>query len=295
VQTVAQEILEMDPIGERTACVLRNTFDQLYHGRHTGRYRWDQLYKTEKTHCGTLVEINLQREFKFGDGTDLDYRIAGVEVDCKYSQTPGGWMIPPETLDHLCLVISASDVESKWSMGLVRITSARLRPGVNRDAKSSLNEEGRKAIHWLFQDAPLPPNILLQLPEEVVNGIMRLSSGQKRVNELFRRTLGMRVGRGVVETVAQQDDSMKRVRTNGGARTLLRPEGIVILGQYHSHTAIARALEVPVPGPGESVAVRLSPASQDDPCVVRIEGRWWRVADANDPVVPAPLLPSTAP
>jgi hypothetical protein len=26
------------------------------------------LYKTEKTHFGTLVEINLQREFGFADG-----------------------------------------------------------------------------------------------------------------------------------------------------------------------------------------------------------------------------------
>ncbi len=38
---------------------------------------WDQLFKTEKTHCGTLVEINLHREFKFQDGTKLDYQIAG--------------------------------------------------------------------------------------------------------------------------------------------------------------------------------------------------------------------------
>ena len=33
-----------------------------------------RLYKTQKTHCGTLVEINLQLEFRaeFADGKALD-------------------------------------------------------------------------------------------------------------------------------------------------------------------------------------------------------------------------------
>ena len=70
----------------RVATVLRDTLDQLYDGQRTGRYKWDQLHKTEKTHCGTLVEINMQREFQFADGKKLDYKIANTEVDCKYSQ-----------------------------------------------------------------------------------------------------------------------------------------------------------------------------------------------------------------
>src|SRR6266704_2051576 len=92
LRSVVAEILKLDPKGLRTAQVLRNTLDQLYDGQRTGRYFWEQLYKTEKTHCGTLVEINLQREFNFADGDKLDYRIGGADVDCKYSQTQGGWM-----------------------------------------------------------------------------------------------------------------------------------------------------------------------------------------------------------
>ena len=42
--------------------------------------RWDQLYKTEKTHFGTLVEINLQREFGFADGVAMDFAIQGVDA-----------------------------------------------------------------------------------------------------------------------------------------------------------------------------------------------------------------------
>jgi hypothetical protein len=65
---VADELMSRDPDGTRIAAVLRRTYDMLLDGQHTGRYRWGQLYKTEKTHFGTLVEINLQREFGFATG-----------------------------------------------------------------------------------------------------------------------------------------------------------------------------------------------------------------------------------
>ncbi len=95
---VAAALRSKDCDGSRTARVLRETLDQLYDGARTGRYRWDQLYKTEKTHCGTLVEINMQREFGYADGEELDFSIAGLEVDCKYSQRIGGWMIPLDVM-----------------------------------------------------------------------------------------------------------------------------------------------------------------------------------------------------
>ncbi len=291
LEIVGAEIRRLDPQGLRTAKVLRETLDQLYDGQRTGRYRWDQLHKTEKTHCGTLVEINLHREFKFEDGDTLDYRIGGIEVDCKYSQALGGWMIPPEAHDHLCLVAWADDTSSRWSMGLVRATPDRLNTGGNRDRKATLNQSGREAITWLFDRAPLPSNILLFLDRATVDRIMNLKSGQQRINEIFRVALGQPVGRGVVATLGQQDDYMKRVRANGGARTVLQPEGIVILGQYSSHAAIARDLGIPVPENGESISVRLVQTKSRGTGVARIDGGLWRVATPADPVTRAPVLP----
>lgn len=289
---VVAEISRLDPTGSLTAQVLRGTLDQLYDGQRTRRYRWDQLHKTEKTHCGTLVEINLHRGFGFEDGDKLDYRIAGVDVDCKYSQKNGAWMIPPEAEGELCLVVWAEDAVSEWSMGLVRITSDRLSVGTNRDRKAQLNPKGRGAITWLFDHAALPPNVLLQLDRAVVDKIMALDSGQQRVNELFRSALGLIVGRAVVATVAQQDDYMKRVRANGGARSTLRPEGILVLGQYESHRSVARQLGVQPPGPGETVSVRVAPASTPGPAVALIANRLWKIATPTDSVVAAPELPS---
>jgi len=252
----------------------------------------DQLYKTEKTHCGTLVEINLQREFKFDDGEDLDYRIADIEVDCKYSQRMWGWMIPPEAIGHICMLVWAEDTSNpKWSMGLVRIRPALLNPGNNRDAKATLNRAGRDSILWLRENGQLPPNVLLQLGDNVVARIMNIRSGTQRINELFRCALLKSVGRAAVATVAQQDDYMKRIRANGGVRTALKPEGIVILGQYRSHALIAAALCIPIPVCGDSVSVRLAPACSRGPGVVEIGGSIWRVAESDDPIVVAPDLP----
>jgi hypothetical protein len=293
LESVAASIRALDPRGERIAQVIRYTLDQLYDGQRTGRYRFDQLHKTEKTYCGTLVEINLHREFGFGDGVFLDYVIADIEVDCKYSQTLGGWMIPPEAHGHLCLLVWADDANSQWSVGIVRTTTARLNTGGNRDKKATLNADGRAAITWLFDHAPLPPNILLQLPRDTVDNLMSLRYGTQRVNELFRLALGMRVGRGVVATVAQQDDFMKRIRANGGSRTALKPEGIIILGHYGSHGAVARALQVAEPGKGESVSVRVTPAATKGSGVAEIDGGLWRAAVTGDPIVAAPELPET--
>src|SRR5690242_7437847 len=60
LEAVRASILTADPQGQKFGAALRRTFDMLLDGQHTGRFRWEQLHKTEKTHAGTLVEINLQ-------------------------------------------------------------------------------------------------------------------------------------------------------------------------------------------------------------------------------------------
>jgi len=297
---VAAALAALDPDGTLMARAIRRAFDMLLDGQHTGRYRWDQLHKTEKTHAGTLVEINLQRALKLPDGTTLDYTIAGADVDCKFSQKMGGWMIPPEAVGRLLLLVRASDDEGTWSAGLVRAVEGRLRPGGNRDSKRALNDEGRSSVLWLHARAPLAENALLRLNERAVVSVFAPASGQQRVNELFRRALGMRVSRTVVATVAMQDDYMKRVRDGGGARDQLRAEGIVIFGDYAGDQALAVALGLPRPGPGEFVSARLirlrDGAStlgelRADARFVRLDGADWALASPGDQVEPAPTLP----
>ena len=113
LKAVAEELVTADPEGCKIGRVLRRTYDMLLDGRHTGRYCWQQLSKTEKTHFGTLAEINLQRAFAFADGKAMDFAIRGIDVDCKFSQDPGDWMIPPEAVGHVILGLWASDDQGR--------------------------------------------------------------------------------------------------------------------------------------------------------------------------------------
>lgn len=77
---------------------------------------------------------------------------------------------------------------------------------------------------------------------------------------------------------------MKRVRGNGGSRSRLQPEGIVILGDSSAHRKIAQELDIEVPMSGESVAVRVVQADTDwDGPAFEANGALWRQATANDP------------
>ena len=316
---VAAELRALDGDGSRMAAAIRGALDMLLDGQHTGRYRWDQLHKTEKTHAGTLVEIALARTLRLADGTTLDYTIAGAEVDCKFSHRLGGWMIPPEAAGKLLLLVQASDEDGTWAAGLLRATAENLRPAGNRDGKRALNDRGRTAVRWLHARAPLQENALIRLPERDVAAIFAQPSGQQRVNELFRRAQRMRVSRTVVATVAMQDDYMKRVRGGGGARDQLRAEGIVIFGDYAGDQVLASALDLPRPGPGEFVSARLVPHPDthkagehragehragehragehgtgqhgDYARSIRLAGADWMLASAADPPSPAPALP----
>ncbi|MDV7102050.1 NaeI family type II restriction endonuclease [Gordonia amicalis] len=288
---VAQEIRRLDPSGARWAAVVRHTYDMIYNGQETGRYRWDQLMKTEKTHFGTLFEINAQREFGFDGGDATDYRIAGHQVDAKWSQKMGAWMLPPEVFGELALVATGDDSRSTWSLGLVRVTEEARRTGHNRDKKSQLNDVGRKRITWLWRDAELRPNVLLQLPRATVDHIFDHRSGAERTNRLFVAAEGRICHRNAVATVSRQLDAQRRVRYDkrsprNGARSALQPDGYIILsGMYHRE--LACDLDVPVPLQDEYVSVRVVP----DRLGVRIgDGRWRRAQAGEKTVIKAPVV-----
>src|ERR1700730_5851337 len=303
LSAVEAELHRLDPTGVQVARVLRDTLDQIYDGQHTGRWNYNQLYKTEKTHVGTLVEINLHRQFGFADGTATDYRIAGIEVDCKYSMTDGGWELPPEAINHICFLITANDQRSSWAAGLIRVKNSLLRAGSNRDAKRQLAVASHAHIRKLWPDNQrLAENLFLNLDADVRDRIFNARAnrgsqhGQARTNELFRLVQHRIIRRAELATVAQQDDFMKRARGNGGARTLLRHEGILVLGHQDNDPLVAAALGLPVPKKGEVAAGRvvLWRDARDDPVAI-IDGKHWALARPEDPVVSAPIVPRGIP
>ena len=310
---------------ERFRWALRDSLDELLDGQRTGRWAYQHLTKTEKTYLGTAVEVNLTKEFAINNGADLDWSIAGLDIDCKFSKDLGGWEIPMEMYlcadhgersgraDHAAGVTWMNDDTRQWAAGVVRITDERLRwkkelgangarvRAYNRDNKRKLSDSAKTEVYWLWGglQTDLPTNLLLHLNPEARKRILtaslpgRPSSGQQRLNQLFREVQDQLIGRQTVLTVGQQDDSPKRARD---ARIALRPEGIVVLGHQGSHPHVARALGLPVPIKGEWISTRLSPVSSDDARPkFSLDGQFWaraREKELSGPEpVPAPDLP----
>ena len=266
--------------------VLRRAFDEVLDGQRTGRYRIEDLSKTEKTYIGTKVEILLADALAIERGAKLDFLIAGNEVDCKFSLAPFGAMIPIEAQGEICLLVSGHDSTARFSAGLLRCVPELLR-APNRDGKRGVLAKARSRISWLFEDAQIPENLLRNLPSESLEAILsNTQSGQARVDELFRLVHCRIIRREVTVTVARQQDGMKRVRD---ARKHLVAEGIVILGHQDDHPRIAAALGLPVPDKGEFVATRVVPAMTGSATPAAAIGHVaWREANTDDPIVPGP-------
>lgn len=288
---VAAWFMKRDPDGERFGTVLRESLDQVLDGPRTRRFRYSDLRKTEKTHVGTIVEINLAKEFDLADGEEMDYRVAGHEVDCKYSMFMGGWELPLESLGHVVLLTWADDDASRWSAGLWRVNPEHLGRGVgNRDRKKKMVKSGQAQIRWLWRDQPLAENLLLHLPPEIVARVFEPRSGQQRINELFRSVQGRIIRRDVVLTVAQQKDGPRRARMARETK-YLGGEGIIVLGHYEWDVAVARALGLPVPRSGEWVSARVTSADVPGPGTFEAEGVVWRLAGGDEWVSAAPRVP----
>lgn len=215
---------------EKLRSFFRSAIDEVIDTSRTGRFTLAELEKTEKTYLGTKFEILIRDWLQVPRGVVLDLLIGGEEVDVK-STTGGasGWMIPPEAIDRLCILLRVNEVQSICAVGLARARSGYLRTGQNRDAKTSFSAAGRSNIWWIALDFPYTPNFWTQIDLMLRQQIMAPKGGTARLATLFENCLEMPVSRVLIASIAAQDDFMKRIRRNGGARDVLAPKGIAIL------------------------------------------------------------------
>ena len=224
------------PLEERLRSFFRSAIDEVIDTARTGRYFFSQLEKTEKTYLGTKFEILLRDWLQVPRGVLLDLLIGDREVDVKSTTGGGsGWMIPPEAIDQFCVLLRVNETLAKCAVGIVRARQVYLRGGQNRDAKTSFSAAGTANIWWLVSDFNYTPNFWTRIDEPLRNRIMGAGKGSKRLATLFENCLGMPVSRVQVSGIAAQDDFMKRLRRNGGARDLLAPKGIAILYSEIDH------------------------------------------------------------
>ena len=215
---------------EKLRGFFRSAIDEVIDTARTGRFYFSDLEKTEKTYLGTKFEILLRDWLQVPRGVRLDLLIGGREVDVKSTTGGGfGWMIPPEAIDQFCILLRVNEELFTCSVGLVRARHDYLRTGINRDQKTSISSDGRSNIWWMVSDFAYTSNFWSRITPEQRQIIMSSGKGTKRLAALFENCIGIPVSRVQVAAIAAQDDYMKRIRRNGGARDILAPKGIAIL------------------------------------------------------------------
>jgi hypothetical protein len=277
---------------QKTAAALvgetvRQTFDQVLDPERTGRYDLSVLNGVEQEYLAVRFRIILRDEFNLprGPGTShLSLGIEGEGVEALFGQA-GGRVVPSVAVGELCLVVTASDDQAIFSLGILRVSDELIQSHPATSGQS-LTDAALAQVRWIWRNQSMPENILTTLSPVDVQAIFAMSgrgNGQARIDELFRRVQGRIIPRRLTITVAHQDDPMKRART---ARTNLQPEGIVILGHQKDHPRICGALGMAVPKKGELIAARVVRATMERQIgrsFVNISGANWVIAEPTEP------------
>lgn len=225
---------------------IRRAFDEVIDMPRTKRWSLTQLEKTEKTYIGTKVEILVRYSLSLPKGKRLDLLIDGTEVDIK-NTVRSTWTIPREAVGEVCLVIRGDDKASKIYVGLLWAKSEFLTSRPNQDGKVTVNAgDGMPSILWLVHGGRLPPNLFEQMNSVDRAFVLDASvGGSRRLARFFSLTQNIEVSRETVLSIAQQQDAMKRLRSNGGARDLLAKENLTLLsGKYDADDLKSRGLNI---------------------------------------------------
>lgn len=243
--------------------LIRDAIDFVIDPVRTARTRIADLDPVEKTFIGLKVEHYFRDLIDVPRGV-RDLVIDGVDVDVK--NTVGKtWMIPPETYrtSDPCLLIATAEQEGRCWLGLMLARDEYLNEP-NRDEKRSVSKLGARNILWVVQGAPFPKSRWDGLDMARFRALRRVRPGSLRAAQFFRENLRRPVHRTIVQALLfDQDDYMKRLRFNGGARDALDVENIALLaGAYGAD--VRDALGLPALSRDEMISVRATSRAQQE-------------------------------
>ena len=268
VEALYRQAGGVELLSQRFPVLFRTAIDEVIDTARSNRFVLADLEKTEKTYLGTKMEILVRNLLKFPKGRVLDLLVDGVEVDIK--NTMGrNWTVPLECQGHIALLLRSDEIKAVCDVGLVLVRPDYLNPGQNRDQKRTLSAQSLGNIWWLIKAAPYPRNFWQALDLADREAILSVGSASRRIAALFGELPGRPIHRLQIEGLAQQRDYMKRIRANGGARDLLRPQGMAILSGLYDQAAI-EALGLGPVAIEEFISVR--PSSEYDIAVLRRAG-----------------------
>lgn len=209
--------------------------DEVVDPIRSGRWQVADLDQPEKTVIGIRVENLLRMELELERGQKLDLRVAGEEVDVKFSMR-GEWMIPHEAFGHLCLLTSFDEQKQSVSAGLLRTSVDSLRPSQNQDKKRQVSAVGKTRVKWLIQN---------RIPQTSIIGFMASMdldtraavtdssvSAQQRINRLFLAIKMTPIPETVVHAIAQgHEDWKRRMRKDASNKSSPEKVGYDVLRQ----------------------------------------------------------------
>lgn len=259
LQRIRQEILRRvpptAPLEEALPALIRDAIDFVIDPVRTARTRVAELDPVEKTFIGLKVEHYFRDLIDVPKGV-RDLVIDGLDVDVK--NTVGStWMIPPETygVEDPCLLIATAEQDGRCWLGLL-VARDRYLTKPNLDKKRGVSAAGFQHILWIVEGATFPKSRWDGIDMVRFRDLRRVGGGSLRAAQFFRENLGRIVNRTIVQSLLfDQDDYMKRLRFNGGARDALSAEGIALLsGAFDAD--LRRLLSLPEMTREEMVAVR---------------------------------------
>jgi hypothetical protein len=122
---------------------------------------------------------------------------------------------------------------------------------------------------WMLYAHDYPRNFWEDVDVLFRSDLTSIRGGNKRIVMFFKRYLGVPIPRSVLIALAPQDDTMRRLRKNGGGRDQLSTEGIALLsGKYHS--ALIAKLGLPHCNSREFIGV--SPVNSEQLALLKSEG-----------------------
>lgn len=243
-------------VAERTLQAAEIVLDPV----RTARTKISELEKVEKTFVGLMIEHQIRDMLGVPKGLRRDLELGGEEVDLKSSVVgKSSWMIPPESFrdEELCMLVGVNDVAREVSMGLfVARRDYLVRGDGNRDKKLNITAEGTRQVLWLVRKEPWPADRWRGLDMARFRQLRGVRGGALRAATFFSENLERPTHRSVLHALLfDQNDYMKRLRTNGGARDRLKSAGIDLIWGRRAADLKKKRPELAM-GPEDFIAVR---------------------------------------
>jgi hypothetical protein len=238
--------------------VLQDAVDFVVDPVVTARTKISELDNVEKTFVGLKVEHYLRDFLDVPKGL-RDLQLEGIDVDVK-NTVSATWMIPPETFraEEPCLLIAIADEQKQCWLGLILARNEYLGAlAGNRDSKRSVTSKGKANILWIAEGTPLPLSRWNEIDMQRFRELRKIKPGKLRAAKFFEEHLSKKIHRKVLQSLLyDEDDFMKRLRKNAGARDLLEPQGIRLFSGVYGKTDAAK-FGIPNLRDDEFVAVRI--------------------------------------